>query len=91
MCTHQLLSSFAPAALCGGASGQSQAQERILLCSLSDGPHLESECLRWRRGSSFPRKPLELALGRDPIEGESSKALLQRRVEEILLWKTKLD
>jgi hypothetical protein len=53
------------------------AQERILLCMLSDGPRLRTDRPWWRRGSSSPRRTLELAPGRDPLEGESSKALLR--------------
>jgi hypothetical protein len=71
-------------ALCGGADnlrhrvGRSTtwAQERILLCLLSNGSHLGLVCPRWHRGYSSPRRTLELVPGRDSVEGESSKALL---------------
>jgi hypothetical protein len=45
------------------------AQEWILFCTLPDGPRLGPDCPRWHRGSSSPRRTLELAPGRDPIEG----------------------
>jgi hypothetical protein len=79
------------------------AQKQILLYTLLEGPCLGPDCPRWRRGSSSPRRTLELALERDPIDWKSSKALLRvgwqatrcvfnrRRVEKRLLWNPKLD